>query len=165
LSCRRCLSAEIIFKQQKKGSEMKVVRWLGAYRKNGSLASSLQWELNSNSRECAAEPLVDGKSAIYHAKIGLLVRRTAIIKVFHGDCWSLVDGGKLRKNRNPRWSTRHREAWVRPDYIAIVVKDWGHLRGSARKTLEYFGDIYGLPILRLKKGELVPIKNKKSAAL
>jgi len=140
---------------------MKVVRWLGAFKKESNLYSSLKWELEQKERfELAAEPLVNGISAIHHSKIGLLVKRTAILKVFKGDCFSVKvgDTGKLKKTRNPRSAySEHREAWVKPYYVGIVIQGWGYLRPHVKKTLLWFAETYSLKILILKKGRLLPL--------
>lgn len=136
---------------------MKVVRWLGAFGNAGSLHEALGWELSSAARELAAEPLSGGESKISHAKVGLLAKSIAVIKIFDGDCWSVNRDGRLVKTRNPR-STKcqHKEAWIRPDYAAIVIK--GQVSAQSLRTVKWFGDLYQLPILRLKKGgELVKI--------
>lgn len=130
---------------------MLVVRWLGAFGKAGSLHDSLRWELEAPARELAAEPMSGGESHISHARVGLLAKTSAIIKIFDGDCWSVADSGRLAKTRNPRASgSGHREAWIRPDYAAIVVK--GQVSAHALRTILWFADLYQLPVLRLKKG-------------
>lgn len=142
---------------------MKVVRWLGSYGKANSLHASLQWELGQSVRqELAAEPIEGCTSGIPQSKIGLLAARTAVIKIFNGDCWSILvpfpsaedgdlAGASLKKTRNPRCSTLHREAWIRPEYRAIVVKGWNNIRPSTQKTLRWFAEMYHLPILDMNR--------------
>lgn len=56
-----------------------IVRWLGAFRKQGSLEEAFNWELTQAPSAVAAERLINGKSAIHHAKIGLLVKNSAVL--------------------------------------------------------------------------------------
>lgn len=124
---------------------MKVVRWMGAFgRSDHSLYAALSFELASCNREVAAEP-IKHRSYIDHARVGLLVSRKAVKKVFSGDVWSQNENGKLVKTRKPIGN--HSEAFCSPDYVAIVVK------GNNNFSLEILADIkkiskeYKLPII------------------
>lgn len=103
-----------------------VVRWLGAFGKGSDLAASLSWELTQN-REVAAEHITSGNGKIRHARVGLLVDKRAVIRVFPGDVWSVAgEDGKLRATRYASGyalTGRHSEAFCRPVYRAIVIKD------------------------------------------
>ena len=127
----------------------KIVRWLGAFGKSNSLEDSLNWELSNTSGEYAAEVIKDVAwgSEIYHATIGLLVSRTAVIKQFNGDCWSVKkDDGSLKKTRNPRNANgKHVECWVKPSYKAIVVD--GQITKHNWKTVKAMANKYSLPVL------------------
>ena len=138
---------------------MKAIRWLGAFRKeSGSLIDSFIFELTQTQREEVAAEAIDKKSLIEQARVGLLVKRSAIVKVFSADCWSEYSNKKLYKTRNPRLATGdHREIWCRPDYVAIVVKDWDHLKKRVKQPVRYIADRFELPILELKKGGLRPV--------
>ena len=139
---------------------MKAVRWLGAFGKAGSLGESLNWELTQTERrELAAERIFYDPynncwwSGIAHTRVGLLVKTVAVVKTFHGDCWSVPfegDGVYLRKTRNPRSSSEHHEeCWIRPQYVAIVVVGWKSLAESTRHTVAECACKYGLPVVEL----------------
>lgn len=138
-----------------------IVRWLGAFGKGADLKSSLYWELAINHEEVAAEPLhgfyvkngdLDYASSIDHAKVGLILKRSSLIKKFNGDCWSIKQDHKLVKTRNPRASTAHNEAWVRPDYVAIIIK--GPISEGAFIIIEEMAAQFNLPILN-NRGEII----------
>jgi len=139
---------------------MKAIRWLGAFRKSSkSLNESLVYELSRPATdEVAAEPL-DDEPSVVAAKVGLLIEKGAIKKVFNGDCWSEYgDDGRLYKTRNPRraWSN-HREVWASPQYTGIVLKG-KDLPKRTTKTIIWVSEQYGLPIYKLdKKGEMKQI--------
>ena len=132
-----------------------VIRWLGAFRKNGSLVESLAWELNQTTVEAlAAEKLHKGRSAIHHARIGLLVANRAVLRRYHSDVWSeYKDNGKLVPTRKQgKAYSYHSECFVRPDYKAIVIK--GKITEQALQACRDTG----MTILRLTRdGRLVAI--------
>lgn len=134
-----------------------IVRWLGAFRKGaGNLHDSLLAELTGQvGFELAAEPLQHGKSFV-PGNVGLLAKRSALVKKFTGDVWSeRHPAGNLEKTRRPAQAkSRHEEAWIRPDFAGIVVVDWGNLGGQTRKTVEYFAKRFEIPVFQLQKGKL-----------
>jgi hypothetical protein len=84
---------------------MKVVRWLGAFRKASSLLESALWELTQTERQVAAEPLWRGRSLIHHARIGLVVdhQESLFRGGFISDAWTVTDDrGILRAKRDER---------------------------------------------------------------
>jgi hypothetical protein len=149
-------------KKQNKTNNNLMIRWLGAFRHHSSnLNQSMIYELNrSLSDEVAAEIIGNDGSKIHKAKVGLLLSREAVKKTFNGDCWSeyVEETGKLHKTRNPRSANSdHREAWVLPQYVGIVVRGSDMPRRITR-TLKWVSKEYNLPIYRLnKKGELKEI--------
>jgi hypothetical protein len=141
------------------------VRWLGAFRKSGTLHESINFEFNrQKTDEVAVEPIKE-QSYIFQARVGLLTKNSAIIKKFNGDCWSeYVDDGKLEKTRNPRHSnSEHLEAWAIPVYTGIVCKGRNKKEGyynlpkKIRSTIKWYSDLYNLPIYNLIGNKLVKI--------
>lgn len=130
------------------------VRWIGAFGKAPNLHESLSWEL-SQDREIACEK-ISGQSHIFQSRIGLKLDSRAVIRVFNGDCFSIVSGKKLVKTRNPRNShSLHREAWALPVYDAIVLKDKKHINISCLKTVRYFSKSHNLPVIELETGKII----------
>ena len=139
---------------------MKVVRWLGAFGRGESIHAALLWELTQTERcELAAEPCLPNESGI-RSRVGLLVKRSAVVKRFNGDCWSIVEGASLKKTRNPRCSPWHREVWVRPEYTAIVCKDWHTLSSQVRRTVAWFARAHRLPVLSFENFKEVTLPKK-----
>lgn len=142
------------------------VRWLGAFRRMGTLHQSLNYELNRRIDEEVAVERIDEKSFIDHARVGLLIDKKAVVKKFNGDCWSEYNvGGKLCKTRRP--TGLHREAWAHPAYTAIVVscgigrpdgEGFYNLSKKVQNTIKWYSELYNLPILNLVGCELKPIK-------
>lgn len=131
---------------------MAIVRWIGAFGRGDSLEASLSFEIaRSSAHEVCAE---DTKNGSYiSAKIGLLVKQTAVIRRFHGDVWSVTDEktGRLVKTRNP--VSTHSELWVNPIFTAIVVKNG--VSDSNLKIARDFADAHGLKFLGItKKGRV-----------
>ena len=128
---------------------MRAVRWLGAFRKEGSLHSSLKWELQDNSREVAAEVLIDNQSHI-HACVGLEVSPKAVRKVFCGDVWSenTRGGNSLRMTRSPNNWSGHTEAFCKPTFTAIVVK--GKVSKKVFRIVAWWSKQTGLPVQRIR---------------
>lgn len=125
-----------------------IIRWLGAFRKKGRLIDSLNWELSQQSVPAlAAERLRKGKSAIPHAKVGLLVKNSALLRRYRSDVWSEYRGnGKLIATRKEGEAySQHAECWVRPEYLAIVIK--GKVSDTALQACQNTG----LDILRLTR--------------
>ena len=134
-----------------------VIRWLGAFRKNGSLEEALKWELNQTAVSAlTAERLPKGRSAIHHARVGLLVKNSAVLRRFRSDVWSAYrENGKLYATRKQGVAySQHTECWVKPKYLAIVVK--GKVSHEALQACI----ATGLDVLRLTRdGRLVQIAN------
>jgi hypothetical protein len=128
-----------------------VVRWLGAFgpqRFQQSLTDAVRFELEGHQRQVAAEPIL-GRSAIEHARVGLLVDRRHVLKVHDGDVWSIRKGKSLVPTQEPQGS--HMEAFCNQVYRALVVK--GEITSSARLALEAISKESGLPILDLYTGD------------
>ena len=75
------------------------VRWMGAFGKNSSLYGSLNYEMTNTTIEVACEHLAKGKSSIKHARIGIIIPKSAILKMYQGDVWSIREGDKLKRTR------------------------------------------------------------------
>ena len=131
-----------------------IIRWLGAFAKTGTLAESIQYECNREvTDEVAAEYVNKGISQIAHAKVGLLIANKALIKKYNGDCWSVLEDGKLVKTRNPKHAgSTHKEAWANPVYTAVVIKD--RISKQAMMEVKHLASINNLPVLTLKGGQL-----------
>lgn len=125
-----------------------VVRWLGAFRKRGTLHESLAHELNRDpSEKVAADPRYRNKR-VNHARVGLIVHNRAIRRKFNGDVWSEYFNGTLNRTRAPQEVPEsHGEAWVHPVYVAIAVN--GKISKKSWKTVQWFSETYNLPIRRL----------------
>ena len=130
-----------------------IVRWLGAFRRKGTLEEALNWELTQAPSAVAAERLINGKSEIRHARIGLLVKNSAVLRKFRSDIWSEYRNGKLVATRREGYAhSRHTECWVQPVYIAVVIK--GKVSDQALQACRNTG----LPLLRLTRdGRLVAL--------
>lgn len=143
---------------------MIAIRWLGAFRKQGTFEESLVWELEVNRREVAAEPFALRHRGCYfpvdpgveHCSVGLLVAKGAIVKTFYGDVWSVPSpGGEWLVPTMPACSTdSHREAFCKPKYRAIIVrKPLDQLRPAIRRPLVAMARKHSLPIKRLQVWE------------
>lgn len=136
---------------------MKVIRWLGAFGVGKSLHAALEWELSQQEREVAAEPIPAGyQSMIPRPRVGLLVKTRAVKKVFRCDVWSVTNtdqkhNGKLRKTRTMSDTIGHSEAFVLPQYAAIVVRNYRGLPIHYQRTITFFSQRYGLPIVSEKE--------------
>jgi len=133
-----------------------IVRWLGAFDYRASLRESITWELTQKVRPVvAAERLRRGKSYIHHAKVGLLVANKAVVRRFTSDVWSVYRRGKLiptRKQAPPQLARQndwHAECFVRPLFIALVVK--GKISNSAWDAVKWAARHHRLDILRLTR--------------
>jgi len=134
-----------------------IIRWLGAFRHKGSLSDSLKWELEqTDTSAVAAEKLVRGRSEIKKARVGLLVKNSAVLRRYYSDVWSKYnDKGKLVKTRREgKAYSRHAECWVSPSYIGIVVK--GTISPRVLRECVKASKKYGLDMLRLTRdGRLI----------
>lgn len=130
-----------------------IVRWLGAFRKVGSLSSSLEFEF-SNTREIACE-YCSGFSAITHANVGLIVANRAMVKKFSGDVWSKDINGRLVPTRwSHASSSKHTECFCKPIFKAIVIKS--KISAENMQILKDFSKKTHIPIVNFYKS-----KNKK----
>ena len=147
------LTGKAIPPSHKRGSNKVVIRWLGAFGKVGTLKESLSWEVSQTDRTAlAAEKLRKGKSAITHARVGLLVKNRAILRRYNSDVWSVYNKrGRLKATRGEgQTESTHTECFVRPDYAAIVVK--GKITDQALQACRDTG----LELLRLTRdGRLI----------
>jgi len=132
------------------------VRWLGAFGKSNNLHTSLDWELSQTNKEvCAENILKNSYSNILHAKVGLLIPSSAVVKKFNGDCWSKYNNNNmLYKTRNPKnANSEHLEVFCKPIYKGIIIKGgynptygFFNLPKKIRSTIKYFSKKYHLPI-------------------
>ncbi|MCW7076391.1 MAG: hypothetical protein OCU18_03755 [Candidatus Syntrophoarchaeum sp.] len=134
-----------------------VIRWLGAFntnRKNRGLYSALCFEIEQSRRKhVAAERLRRGRSMIRHAKVGLLVRNSAIVKKFRSDVFSEYNrNGTLRKTRaqDVAWSG-HTEVFCRPEYLGVVLKST-KISQTALRAVQKFAEKYNAPVFFLNPG-------------
>jgi hypothetical protein len=155
----------------KGGLKTMIIRWLGAFRKQGSLYSALVWEVTQTTRKhVAAERLQRGKSYIFHARVGLLIKNSAVVRRYRSDVWSeYTRTGALKKTRKEgkNWSG-HTEVWARPVYIGVVLKDVRNISQSALQAVKRFTDEFEYDVFvlnpatrRLEKVKLVATKTKK----
>lgn len=140
------------------------VRWLGAFRKSGTLEESLTFEF-SRKNEVACEKIDNrGRSAIPFARVGLLIDPKAVLKHFKFDVWSEYrEDGTLYSTRHSfdgkGIESSHKEAWAMPVYTGIVLKECSlqNLRHKSRKVIEDFARENGITIYKLTSGKLVKI--------
>ena len=139
-----------------------LIRWLGAFRGKGwkySLSEVFEYEL-SCSKIKAAEDAVKGKSHIHQARIGLLVNKRAIVRKYQTDVWSEYDvHGNLRPSRGEyKTSSIHKECFVKPDYIGVVIKGRGEIKQEHLDACFALG----LPVYRLfRNGTMVPYSREE----
>ena len=136
-----------------------IIRWLGAYRRGGeSLAESFQWEFRQTGRKIlAAERLQNRRSRMHNgATVGLLVPNRAVVRRFSGDVWSEQRNGHLRATRSQEGGSHSPwEAWVRPEYIGIIIRK--PISGQGAVAIRDIAEKTGLPVLRLTRdGQLIP---------
>jgi len=130
-----------------------IIRWLGAYRKNRELYSALCFEIEQSQRKhVAAERLQHGQSFIKHAKIGLLVKNSAVVRKYKNDVFSeYCKNGTLKKTRRPdQAGTEHTEVFCRPEYLGVVLKST-KISQSALRAVERFCTEYSCPLFFLNK--------------
>lgn len=133
------------------------VRWLGAFRKEGSLHDSLSWEFanaKTSGREVAAEPVWNQRPNV-SASIGLLADKRCARRTFVSDVWSETtkSGRCLAPTRVAvHKASSHEEAFLRNvRYTAIIVK--GRVTKKALKTIHWWAKKLDLPVehWRVKK--------------
>ena len=125
-----------------------IVRWLGAYRKRSgsTLRDALEWELTGGSGKT---PVCATTGTIRRARVGLLVRRRAVVRKWRADVYSIRRRGRLVATvsegfRRPYYD----EVWVRQDYSGIIIR--GKISWQALATCREMADKYGLKIIRVK---------------
>jgi len=134
-----------------------IIRWLGAFRKNREsrgLYSALCFEIKQIQRKhIAAEKLQHGRSFIQHAKVGLLVKNSAVVKKYSGDVWSEYNSnGTLRKTRRPDIAiSNHTEVFCRPEYLGVVLKST-KISQTALQAVSRFAAEYSCPVFYLNPG-------------
>lgn len=133
------------------------IRWMGAFRKDGSLSEAISYEL-SRTTDVACEQFKD-KSLVEQARIGLLVDPKAVYKRFNGDVWSeyTVDGKLHTTRKGYEAKSEHKESFAHPVYTGIVIKNgsFSTLSYAARQELLAVVAQHDLPVYRLVKGKLV----------
>lgn len=136
------------------------IRWMGAFRKNGSLSEAVCFEL-SRTTDVACEQLQSGKSLVDHARVGLLVDPKAVYKRFAGDVWSeyTVDGSLHATRKACEAGSKHKEAFAKPVYTGLVIKNASleTLGYAARQEVIKAVEQHDLPLYKLVKGKLVRI--------
>ena len=135
------------------------IRWLGAFRKNGSLSEAISFEMVRET-PVACEQLQKGKSFVDHARVALLVDPKAVYKRFKGDVWSeYTPDGKLYACR-PYYDAfgKHKESWAKPVYTGLVIKggSLATLSFEAREQIKLASKKHSLPVYRLVQGKLIP---------
>jgi hypothetical protein len=154
------------------------VRWLGAFGKKDSLKNSLEHELTSCNKEVACEIIKGRTSFITHARVGLQVSQTCILKSFNGDCWSKRNSfaspavakplrhnettsfkeierkNELEKTRNPKDAkSSHKEAWaLTPCYKSIMVKRVKLISETVLKDVFDIAAKHDLPVYEFETG-------------
>ena len=129
------------------------IRWLGCFRKNGSLSEAIDFEFTRNT-DVACEQLIKGKSKVHKARVGLLVDPSAVYKKFPGDVWSeyTVDGELHPTRKGYEALSEHREAFAHPVYTGLVIKDgsFDNLSGKARHQIISAVTRWNIPVYHLK---------------
>lgn len=133
-----------------------IIRWLGAFRKVGSLDGSFKWELANMRKyrkgllyeEIAAEIIRGNSKSHIQAKVGLVVRGTSARRKFHCDAWSEKKADGTLKATSPH-HTPHSEAFCAPDYVGVTIK--GQITKKSLKIVKYWAKLYDLPIIGLKE--------------
>lgn len=136
-----------------------LIRWLGAFGKSEGLESSLQYELAPASDLRCAEIIRKGNPSEIRAAVGLLVPNKALVRRYRSDVYAVRDGKRLRQTRPEGAAySKHAEAWVRPDYIGIVIKSReqsGTLSPATWEIIRATATDHDLPVYRLTRaGEL-----------
>ena len=139
-----------------------IVRWLGAFKKSGDLTSSLIFELAPASDLRCAEIIRKGSPSQIKSAVGLLVASSALVRRYNSDVYSVRDGKRLRQTRPEGAAySSHTEAWVRPEYIGIVVKSResaGLISRETWATIRETAGRHNLPVYRLTRaGQLEEI--------
>ena len=142
-----------------------IERWLGAFKKKQSLYNSLVYEIEQREKvHVAAEMLQAGKSYINHAKVGLLVKNSALVRRFNGDVYSVYKKTSSRtktlkktRSENSAYSF-HRECFVRPEYIGVVLKFKKTISKTALQAIKNFSLEYNCPVFELINRRLYRIK-------
>ena len=134
------------------------VRWLGAYKKNGSIGEAVAFEMQ-RSTDVACEQLQRGVSMIQQSRLGLLVDPKAVYRRYDGDVYSLYSpSGKLHPTRKGYEAcSKHKESFAHPVYTGIVIKNGSlmTLSTEARDEVIKSARAFNLPIYRLVKGKLI----------
>lgn len=133
-----------------------LVRWLGAFGKKSGIVESIDFEMTPASDLRCAEIIKKGQQSEINRGVGLLVKNKALVRKFKSDVYSARVGKRLRQTRSEgdAWS-KHAEAWVRPDYVGIVIKSKSGLNRAIRQKIMlavYNAAIkHNLPVFRLRK--------------
>lgn len=140
------------------------VRWLGAFRTEGySLKESFLYEMTRTS-DVACEHF-KSKSEV-RARVGLLVKPSAVYKHYDGDVWSEYDHkGNLHPTRKP-WQaySKHTECFAKPEYTGIVLEKRSFKDLQKRNRLEIIEFLkeyeastgIKLPVYKIVNGKLIP---------
>lgn len=138
-----------------------IVRWLGCYGKKGSLAESIEFEFTTAKKALCAERILKAKGrksgVPEYARIGLLVKNSAVVRRFKEDVYSVRnEQGYLRKTRKGCGGFgSHTEVWVLPQYCGIVVRDkWASISREAQTVVKNTAEKYNLPVFILANGQL-----------
>jgi len=116
-----------------------IVRWLGAFRNDGTVSTleqelanmtafhdGLQFEERSaESIRCAEASClsISGYSWKYRPLLGLLVSRKSVIRRFKTDVWAEpVNDGSGRLMPTSKGNDSWNEFFVKPDYVAVIIR-------------------------------------------
>lgn len=133
-----------------------IIRWLGAFGKNGSVSESIDYEMKPAVDLRCAEIVKKGARSRINRGIGLLVKNRAVVRSFSSDVYSVRDGKRLRQTRSEGDAySAHTEAWVRLEFIGIVVKSKSQLNHPIPQKIllavAQAADKHNLPVFRLRK--------------
>lgn len=132
------------------------VRWLGAFRRNGSLYESFNFEMTRKTNVACEHFKV--KSLVSRARVGLLVDPKAVYKNWNGDVWSEydADGCLYYTRKDYEADSAHKESWAKPVYTGIVIKggDLVSLSKKAQEQIIKAAKDFNLPLYKLSDGKL-----------
>ena len=139
----------------------KYIRWLGWH--SFVDFATFKFEM-SRGTECCAEAITGNYSHLADYErgvwVGLLCNPKAVVREFHADAYSKLNGYKLVRGKWGVWSgnkttgsdDEHTEAWVKPgNFIGIVLYDkhFAELSPSKKAIIRQVVRKYNLPVWSL----------------